>query len=71
MGKGLVLLRKPVGLKETQWEAASQRGFFLRKAWPGGGAGVMEQSQAPQLVPLSVFIFEMELLASLDCYEGK
>lgn len=66
-----MLLRKPVGLKGTQWEAASHRGFFPRKGWPGGGAGVMEQSQAPQLVPLSVFIFEMELLASLDCYESK
>ena len=54
--KGLVLLRKPVGLKGTQWEAASQRGFFPRKDWPGGGARVMEQSQAPQLVPLSVHL---------------
>lgn len=66
-----MLLRKPVGLKGTQWEAASQRGFFPRKDRPGAGARVMEQSQAPQLVLLSFFIFEMELLASLDCYEGK
>lgn len=67
MGKGLILLMKPAGLKGTLWKEARLRGFSQGRTDLGSQGNSLRFTSWS----LSFFIFEMGLLTSPDCLRGN